>query len=159
VRQIVAQHAALAPDRVSAQQFLKFFDKPLQQLTGVPISPLMAIAQPIYARLGVKTGKERVASIERPIHEALVALLCSLARNGHVLRELHIASDGCAVEAVLPSDMWAWEGMVLVTLRRADPRTEVRASTAIKGQLYDWGKSNRLLDVLIEDMAEIAVLI
>ncbi|HSU13768.1 hypothetical protein [Longimicrobium sp.] len=146
---------------MSAEQFLKLFDRPFQALTGVPIplSPLIGIAQPIYARLGVKTGQERVATVDRPIHEALAALLCSLARNGQVLHEFHLASDGCMVEAVLPSDLWSWEGKVLVALRRTDPRTEVRASTAIKGQMFDWGKSSRCLDALLLDIGRIPVMI
>ena len=156
-RELVARYAALAPRRMSGEELLKAFDKPFAALAGIPISPITTIAQPIYARLGVKTGKERVATIDRPIHDTFLALLCSLARNGQVVRALHAATDGCLVEAVLPSDMRSFEGTLLVTLRRADPATAVSASTIVPGQLFDWGKSDSALDTLLTDLRTIPV--
>ena len=156
-RELVARYAAQARRRTSGEEFLKAFDKPFAALVGVPISPIAAIAQPLHARLGVKTGKERVVTIDRPPRETFLALLCSLARNGQLVRALHRATDGCVVEAVLPSDLWSFEGTILVTLRQADPGTEVRASTVIKGQIFDWGKSNACLDTLLADVRSIPV--
>ncbi|HEY0154132.1 MAG TPA: hypothetical protein VGB92_19115 [Longimicrobium sp.] len=158
-RELVARHAAQAGKRLTGEEFLKAFDKPFSALAGIPISPIATVAQKVNARLGVKTGKERVATIDRPARETFLALLCSLARNGQLVRALHTATDGCVVEAVLPSDMFAFEGTILVTLRRADPGTEVRASTIIPGQLFDWGKSNACLDTLLTDMRNIPVMV
>lgn len=156
-RELVGRYAAQAQRQMSGEEVLKAFDKPLAALVGVPISPIATIAQPVYARLGVKTGKERVAAIDRPARDTFLALLCSLARNGQLVRAIHPATDGCVVEAVLPSDMRSFEGTILVTLRRADPGTEVRASTVIKGQIFDWGKSNACLDALLTDMRNLPV--
>lgn len=157
VRELVARYAAHAQKRASGEEFLKAFDKPFTALAGIPIAPIATIAQSISARLGIKMGKERVVTIGRPARDAFLALLCSLARNGQLVRALHTGTDGCVVEAVLPSDMWAFEGTILVTLRSTDPGTEVRASTVIKGQLFDWGKSNACLDALLTDMRNIPV--
>ncbi len=55
-------------------------------------------------------------------------------------------------EAKLPSDLWALEGQVVVTVERAGPGTRVEAATKIPGQLYDWGKSTRCLAKLFADL-------
>ena len=156
-RELVARYAAQAQKRTSGEDFLKAMDKPFAAFAGVPVSSIATVVQPIYARLGIKTGKARVAMLNRPARDTFLALLCSLARNGQLIRALHTATDGCVVEAVLPSDMWSFEGTILVTLRHADPGTEVHASTVIKGQAFDWGKSNRCLDTLLADMQNIPV--
>jgi hypothetical protein len=159
-RELVARYAAMAPKRMSGEEFLDSFGGPLKAATGgVPISSIASIAQPMYARLGIKTGKERVETVDRPAREAFLALLCSLARNGQAVRALHTATDGCVVEAVLPSDLRSFEGTLLVTLRRADPETEIRASTTVPGQIFDWGKSNAALDALLADVRSIPVTI
>lgn len=159
VRELVGQYAAQARRRISGEEFLKAFDKPFTAAIGIPISPIALIAQPIYARMGVQTGKERVAHIPRTARDTFIAVLCSLASNGQLVRALHAGTDGFMIEAVLPSDMWAFEGTILVTLRQAGPDTEVRASTVIKGQIFDWGKSNACLDTLLTDAQNIPVLV
>lgn len=159
-RELVARYAAMAPKRLSGEEFMDSFGGPLKAVTGgIPVSSIATIAQPMYARLGVKTGKERVEMVDRPAREAFLALLCSLARNGQAVRALHTATDGCVVEAVLPSDLRSFEGTILVTLRRADPGTELRASTTVPGQLFDWGKSSAALDALLADVRSIPVTI
>lgn len=159
-RELVAQYAAMAPKRMSGEEFMDSFGGPLKAVTGgIPVSSIATIAQPMYARMGIKTGKERVEMVDRPAREAFLALLCSLARNGQAVRALHTAADGCVVEAVLPSDLRSFEGTILVTLRRADPGTELRASTTVPGQIFDWGKSNAALDALLADVRSIPVTI
>jgi hypothetical protein len=110
------------------------------------------IAQPIYASLGVATGKEQTQVIDSPVGRVLVRVLCSLARRGQTLRGVRQATDGCFFEAVLPSDIRSFEGDVLVTVRRREWKTEVTAATRIKGQLFDWGKSRRSLEEFFADL-------
>jgi hypothetical protein len=159
VRELVGRYAAQAQRRISGEEFLKSFDRPFTAAVGIPISPIALIAQPIYARMGVQTGKESVATIPRPPGDTFVAILCSLARHGQLVRALHAGTDGCVIEAVLPSDLWAFEGTILITLRQAGPGTEVRASTVIKGQIFDWGKSKACLEALLTDARNIPVMV
>jgi hypothetical protein len=70
-----------------------------------------------------------------------------------VLRSVTQAEDGCLLEAVLPSDLFALEGDLLVSVRRSGGLAEVRASARIGGQIFDWGKINRCLDQLFDDLA------
>ena len=63
------------------------------------------------------------------------------------------AADGCLLEAALPSDLFSLEGDLLVSVRRVRELAEVDATTRIGGQMFDWGKSNRCLDQLFDDLA------
>lgn len=150
VRERIERHAKLAPKRVSGEDLLAIFDKVASP--NIPTQKLAAIAQPIYAALGIGTGKRRAESVNAPVGRALVRVLCSLARRGQPLRTVRQAEDGCMLEASLPSDAFALEGDLVVSIRRHGQATEVEAATRIKGQLYDWGKSKRCLNTLFEDL-------
>jgi hypothetical protein len=150
VRDTIERHAQLAPKRLTGEQFLMLADKlvPL----GVPLEGLVAVVQPLYARLGIKTGKERTRQVQAPVGQVIVRTLCSLARRGQTLRGVTQAVDGCLLEASLPSDVFSLEGNLLVSVRRCGSQAEVHGVTHIGGQLYDWGKSNRCLDKLFTDL-------
>jgi hypothetical protein len=150
IRAIIERHAAQAPKRMSGEQFLQIAEKVLPQ--PVPLDKVALIAQPIYASLGIATGKERMQVIEAPVGRVIVRILCSLARHGQTLRGVKQAADGCFFEAVLPSDFRSFEGDMLVTVRRREWKTEVTSATKIKGQLFDWGKSRRSLDEFFADL-------
>jgi len=154
VRDAIERHAQQAPKRLSGEQFLMLADKlvPL----GIPLEGLVSVVQPLYARLGIKTGKERVRQVAAPVGQVIVRALCSLAQHGQKLRGVTQAVDGCLLEASLPSDVFALEGDLLVGVRRSGSQAEVCGATHIGGQLYDWGKSNRCLDKLFTDLASAA---
>jgi hypothetical protein len=150
VRESIERQAQLAPKRLTGEQFLKLADKLVP--TGVPLETLASIVQPLYARLGIKTGKERTQPVPAPVARVIVRTLGSLARNGQTLHHVTQATDGCLLEAVLPSDLFALEGSLLVSVRRSGSQAEVSATTHIGGQLYDWGKSKRCLNQLFTDL-------
>ena len=153
VRTMVARAAEQAGQRISGEDFLKFCDKAFAPLYGgVPVAKLAAIAQPLYAALGIKTGKEQRRVYTRPPGSVIVALICSLARRGRPLRQVRQAADGCMFEATLPSDMWSFAGDLLVEVRTSGGATSVEARTVVKGQLFDWGKSTRCLAELLTDL-------
>jgi hypothetical protein len=151
VRETIDRHARQATKRITGEQFLALADK-LMPL-GVPLEGLAAAAQPLYERLGIKTGKQQAQRVQAPVARVMVRALCSLARHGQSLRGVTQAADGCLLEATLPSDLLSFEGDFHVSLRRHGTETEVRAVTRIGGQLYDWGKSKRCLDRLFVDLA------
>jgi hypothetical protein len=150
VRDTIERHARQAPKRMTGEQFLALADKlvPL----GVPLEGLAAVVQPLYARLGIKTGKERARYVPAPVGRVIVRALCSLARNGQTLRGVTQAPDGCLFEAALPSDLFSLQGDLLVSVRRNGSQAEVSGVTRIAGQFFDWGKSNRCLDQLFTDL-------
>jgi hypothetical protein len=150
VRDTIERSARQAPKRMSGEQFLALADKfvPL----GVPLEGLVSVVQPMYARLGIKTGKEQVRQVAAPVGKVIVRALCSLARHGQSLRGVTQAADGCLLEADLPSDLFSLQGNLMVTVRRSEGQAEVCGATHIPGQLYDWGKSKRCLATLFSDL-------
>ncbi|MBX3415674.1 MAG: hypothetical protein KF708_23515 [Pirellulales bacterium] len=150
VRDTINRHATMSRTPLSGEEFLKLCDKVMPM--GVPLDKVAALVQPLYARLGIQTGKHRAGQVQAPIGRVMLRMLCSLARNGQTLRLVTQAEDGCCFEAVLPSDMFALEGNLIVGVRRAAGSTEVTAATKIPGQLFDWGKSNRCLETLFVDL-------
>ncbi len=157
VRERIARHAALAKKKFSGEDFLECCDKYCTALTGgVPLSLIAKISQPISERLGLKTGKLRREQIPQPPGNVVVALLCSLAQNGQKLRDIQQLENGCTLQAALPSDIWSFEGDLLLTVLAENTATVVEASTTIHGAIYDWGKSNRALDRLFADLAQLA---
>lgn len=151
VRDMSDRHSRQAPKRITGEQFLALADKlvPL----GEALEGLAAAIQPLYARLGIKTGKVQSHQVEAPVGRVLVRALCSLARHGQTLREVNQATDGCMLNATLPSDLFSLEGELLVSVRRNGLQAEVSRATYIGGQLFDWGKSNRCVDQLFTDLS------
>jgi hypothetical protein len=156
VRDRIACSAAESRKSMSGEDFLEMYGKAIGKLAGLPIAlPMTSIAhfaQSTYAKWGIKTGKSRNEFIAKPAGTVLVSILCSLARSGHTLRGAHQLTDGCILVAALPSDLFALEGDLIVTIARSTNGTQVEAKTEIKGQLFDWGKSTRCLDALFTEL-------
>jgi hypothetical protein len=156
VRDLVARHAAAARAGMTGEQFLDLCDKAFSPIPGVSMSAVAGIAMSIYAKLGVKTGQTRRAVQPTPVGQTIVSTVCSLARHGRSLKQVHQGDDGCVVEAVIPSDIWSFAGELVITIRRVPRGTLVQAATKIPGQLYDWGKSRKCLEQLFADVESIA---
>ncbi len=133
---------------VSGEQLLAVADSLVS--TGVSLEKLCVALQPIYGRLGIKTGKCEERSLAAPAGATLVATLCSLAAQGHELKHVEQADDGCALQAVIPSSVWSLAGDLVVSVQRRSRDTMIAASTAITGQVFDWGHSRRVLGRLFD---------
>jgi hypothetical protein len=146
VRDRLAAKAAQANTRMTGEKFLDLVDKVYEPIPGISLTTVVEIASPIYAKLGMKTGKERAQAVAGPIGRVLADVLCLLALNGYTVKGVHQGSDGCVLECALPSDWRAFAGKIVVTVERHGTGTLVKAATSIPGQLYDWGKSKQALD-------------
>jgi hypothetical protein len=147
----VRERLALVPEcakNVSAEEWIALYDEAFKPLTGVSMKTVVAIAAPIYAKMGVKTGKKRTEMLAEPPGLVMVDVLCALAKHGLPLTNVHQGSSGCVFEAKFPSDFWASEGKVVVSVEHVGDETKVEAATNIPGQLFDWGKSVRCLENL-----------
>jgi hypothetical protein len=150
VREQVSRHAAMAKKSMSSEAFLAFADKVIP--STVPMEKMAAVLQPISGKLGIKTGKEKSETLTLPAGRIIVAALCSLARNSQSVRQVQQFDDGCLLEATLPSDMWALEGTLTLSVRQQASGTRVDGATRIVGQLFDWGKSKQCLETLFADI-------
>jgi hypothetical protein len=150
VRDRIARAAATKQGRMSAEEFLAMADQ-VVSLVGIKMVSLKTLANvvlPIYERIGIKTGKTRSETLEMPVGATIVAALCAFAAQGQGIRQVQQFENGCLLEVSIPSDAWSWEGSLFVTIRSDRSNTRVDAATTIKGQLFDWGKSQRLLITL-----------
>jgi hypothetical protein len=153
VRDRIARSGVGVHRRLSGERFLELCDLALKPFAdGLPLATLAQCAQPLYAKLGVKTGKERRENFSRPAGLVLVDVLCSLSAHDRPVNKVHQLTDGCLIEATLPSDIFSFEGELHVAVQREASQTGVEARTLIKGQRYDWGKSRRSLDELFADL-------
>lgn len=156
VRDAISRAAAQSQKSLTGEEYLEMYFKALGKMAGlpvpIPVTGLARFAQSTYAKLGIQTGKERTEFIAKPAGKVLVSILCSLARAGRTLRSAHQLADGCLLVAALPSDLFALEGDLLITVTRARGGTQVEARTEIKGQMFDWGKSTRCLDALFTEL-------
>jgi hypothetical protein len=141
VRAAIHYHASLARRGVTGEQFLGLCDKVVP--LGVSMELVASLIQPLYASWGLGTGQQRSVQVAAPIGRVMLNVLCSLAARGQSLRRVEQGSDGCCFEAVIPSDIWSFAGDLLITVRQHAGNTEVEAAAKVKGQLYDWGKSQR----------------
>jgi hypothetical protein len=157
VRELVDSHARLAKKRMSGEQFLSIADKLIPQ--PISMEGLAAIAQPFWAKLGVKTGKHLAADIDAPPARVIVRTMCSLARAAQPIQNVMQHEDGCTIDAELPSDLFALAGTLSIEILRSAQRTRVTAATNIAGQWMDWGKSRRALEKLFTDLRQEPVLI
>lgn len=152
VRERLARHAAQARKGLSGEAFLQICDKLFEPIAGIPVAKVASIAAPILDRAGIRTGKTRKEVLPRRLGEVLVAALCSLAQHGQALKQVHQGEDGCVLEAAIPSDVWSFEGKLILSVQRRQEQTRVEAATTIPGQLFDWGKSTRCLERLFADL-------
>ncbi|BBO36085.1 hypothetical protein [Lacipirellula parvula] len=160
VRDRIARASAQSKKRMTGEEILDLYGKALGKLAGVPLplsmSTIAGVAQSTYAKLGVKTGKSLSGAYVVPVGEMLVRLLCSLAKEGRALRDVHQLSDGCIVRAALPSDLFALEGDVVVSVTRIAGGSCIEAATEIPGQMFDWGKSTRCLGAMLAELGAAA---
>ena len=147
VRDRMAANAAQAKTPISGETLLDLADKVYKPIPGISMTTVVEIVSPIYARKGIKTGKERAQAVAKPIGWVLADVLCLLALNGYTVKNVHQGTDGCVLECALPSDWRSFAGgEIVVTVERYGTGAGVKAVTNIPGQLYDWGKSKQALD-------------
>lgn len=152
VRKLIAKYADQASEKMSAKEFLQLVDLLFIPLAGLSTEKISSKIVPLYKSLGISTGKTASRVFTQSIQESVVKSLCSLAKRGYPLESLDGASDGVILVAKIPSDMWTWGGKVVISIREEESVSEINIATKIGGQLYDWGKSKKLIEGFILDM-------
>lgn len=148
VRDRLAKCRGRATKSMTGEEWLGLYDKAFNPIPGVSLKTVASVVAPIYAKLGVRTGKTRAEDLHQPIGSTIVDVLCALAESGLPLNEVHQGETGCVIEASLPSDLLSFEGRLVITVERTTSGTRVEAATNIPGQWFDWGKSSRCLESL-----------
>jgi len=151
VRDLISRAAQKSKKTVSVEELFDLFGDALKPVTGgVSLRKIAAITLPISSKFGIKVEKKRSSEIASPPGKTIVDILCLFAESGQKVVNVEQAEDGCMIEAAIPSDIFSWEGTVLVIVQQHHKGTLVEATTTIKGQMYDFGKSERYLDKLFK---------
>ncbi|TWT30571.1 hypothetical protein [Blastopirellula retiformator] len=135
---------------MSAETFLSICEKVVD--SPVSYGALAEISQSMYAKMGMKTGQERVEEIAAPIGRTIARVVCSLAKHGQKIESVQQGDGGCVITAEFPSSIWAMKGELKVSIVQLPTGTLVGAETIIPGQWFDWGKSTAALALLFDDL-------
>jgi hypothetical protein len=154
VKALIADASKASKAGMSADEFMKLAQPVLDAAGsgGVPMKLIAEIAAPMYAKMGVKTGKDAKNGYATPYGRVLAAILCSLASRNQTLIAIEEGTDGCVVQAEIPSSMTTWKGKMSLTLERRPEGTLVSSAVVFEGQSSDWGRAKRVLDDLHQDI-------
>lgn len=154
VKALVAEAAKANKAGMSADEFMKLAQPILNAAGsgGVPMKLITEIATPIYAKMGVKIGKDARNGYATPFGRVLAAILCSLASRNQTLVAIQEGTDGCVVQAEVPSSITTSKGNLTLTLERKPEGTVVASAVVFPGQSSDWGRSKRTLEELHQDI-------
>jgi hypothetical protein len=152
VRDHIARHSAQSRDAFSGEDFLDLCDMAFKPLIGFNANKMGRLLAPVYDKLGLRTERSRTEVVRRPVGRTLVAAICSLARHGRTIKQVHQGDDGCVLEAVMPPGFRALKGEMVISIARSAEGTRVEAAAKIPGQVYDWGKTDKCLDELMDDV-------
>lgn len=148
VRQRVAD-AKSAANNVNGSAILDLVDAAASPFTGGISSLAIAkVAQPLTAKLGFKTQKERRELVTSPPGEVLANLAVTLAPLEHSITSVTFHENDCHVQATFPPDLRAMEMRLDVDAERGERGTWISATAAVDGQWHDWGKCQSRLDRL-----------
>lgn len=156
IRRLIDDNVRAYKPSMSGEEFLGKAEKLIG--AGVPLKLIGDVVAPLYAKMGVKTGKSVSVTLSLPPGRAIAAALCSMARHGQTLDQAEQATDGLALTAQIPSDIWSFKGSIVCAFARSGDGTKLDAATTIPGQMYDWGKSERLLKALQSEINSLATL-
>ena len=63
--------------------------------------------------------------------------------------------DFCIIEAIMPSNIFAFKGYLVIVLQCHDGKTTIEGASVIPGQLIDWGRSKMCINGLFDDIRDI----
>ena len=56
------------------------------------------------------------------------------------------------INSKMASSVWSWEGNMIITLESREEGTLLKGTITVPGQAFDWGRSKRVLQNLIDDV-------
>jgi len=155
ILELVSQYSEESKNKLSGEELLSKFDLVFGTFTGISIGFIAEIVVPIYSRLGIKTGKSDSIRFHDSIQEIFVKTMCSLAKHNYSIEEFHEAKDGIVLVGKIKSDLRSFGCKVIIELLGNSDFVDAKVQTLIKGQLYDWGKSKKIVKSILKDLSEI----
>lgn len=154
VATLIKHYAAKATLHFDANDILKIADS-IMKPGGVSMKLIADISVPIFEKMGINTGKASIQTLPFGLHETIVRCMCCIAKEGLPVTKIELAKNGLIVMVTMPSDLWSWAGEMVVSMEALGEETQMNINTKIKGQLFDWGKSKRRIELLLSDIQSI----
>ncbi len=157
VRDAVAKALREARQGVNGNQMLQLADGIASSFTGGVSSLAVAkIAQPFYAKFGLRTCRERSGIVVGPPGEALASLLVAIAQQGLTPDDATHDAESCVLRVTMPADLKLLEGTLTVSVKRHPSGTHIVVAAQIDGQWIDWGVCQRRIDRLFASATKAA---
>jgi len=115
---------------------------------GLSSLTIAKAAQPITAKLGFKTEKQRRELMLLPPGEVLANLAVTLASIEHSVDYIRLGDNACQIQVTLPPDLRVMELRLVINVEGVEQGIWITATAEAKGQWYDWGKCQSRLDRL-----------
>lgn len=155
IRNLISRYAGESSKKSSAKDFLGMVDIVFAPISEFSLEKMSDIIVPIFQKIGIATGKSETRNYKQSIQQLIVKSLCSLAKNGYPLESCQKATNGTVLTATIPSDMWTWGGNIVISIEVQNSFCKIDIATKIKGQMYDWGKSKKLIQRFFIDVETI----
>ncbi len=157
VRDAVARALRTAQQGVNGSQVLQLADGIASSFTGGVSSLAVAkIAQPLYAKMGLRTCKQRSEFAMQPPGEAIAGMLYALAQQGLTPYDATHNAESCVMRVVMPADLKLLEGVLTVTVKRHVAGAHITVAAQVDGQWIDWGVCQHRIDKLFTSIQRAA---
>ncbi|CAM1341933.1 zinc ribbon domain-containing protein [Tenacibaculum amylolyticum] len=154
---IVKKYSNESKKQLTADEFIGKLDLVVGAFSGVPLGVLTEVIVPISKKLGLKTGKSKEIQLQNSIQEAFVKSICILTKNKHKIEEFHQAENGVILVGTIESDFWTWGGNIVIELEQNEDFITAKVQSIIKGQIYDWNKSKKVIHKILSDLQTIEI--
>lgn len=114
-------------------------------------TPLLKVSDALWTNLGVK-GKKRFSQDFAATYPKVTAgFIQAILNNNCEITALWDTTTGSFIEAKQPVDMMSLRGILGADVIELSPGLiRIEVATETKGQLFDWGKSKRLVNQIFE---------
>lgn len=156
VIELVYKYSKLSNEKISSQYILDKLDLVFGTFTGMSSNFIMELVVPVYSKLGIKTRKKDEFTFDLSINEVFVKLLCSISANKKLeFIEIKQGKDGLLIVSKIKPDLQSHKGDLIVTLKEINNNVIAELNTVIKGQVYDFGKSKKIISKTLADLKSI----
>lgn len=154
VRALVRHFAAKAQKHLDADDYFSAIDK-IFKPGGVSFKALADVAVPIFGKLGIHTDHALTKVLAFSLNEAILRGMCVLAVKGWPVTKIDLAEKGIIIHATIPSDLFTWTTDLLIHIEAEQQQAKLSLRTSIKGQWFDWGKSKRTMNRILDEIGTI----
>jgi hypothetical protein len=152
------EQAAARGRLLSAKEFLENVNDVVDllggSLDGIEQRATHAMGAALGKALGFEIRRVRTVPYPYPVGAVLLGVSCAMAEAGFPLKRVGQDVDGCLLEAGLPKNWATNHGSVVCAVAGNAQQAQVRSGVHVPGQLYDWGRGNRVLGKLASRTGE-----